>query len=619
MFRSRAILSITLILIFDIFSAFAAAEFSALPEPATKLFFITAANSSSCELAIPLMKEFAQKGYNIQTISVAQNPTVLKQFNITRLPAFILIQDDKIIDRIDGGSAPVVLKPMIQGMFDRVDQAARKNVTKISTPPANVAASNHYAKINENLNSTTNSNLNSTAITNSNATSTPTAPSISPSTPLTFNSNNANNVNHTDSFDSVAASASAAIAINNNIDDAKPNFTNSDVELLKRKFITSSVKLRVDSADGHSWGSGTIIDTRGADALILTCGHIFREAGVADNNGKISVEVHLYGENSSVKVYGRCIYYDLEIDLALVVIVPPCPVHAIPVAPSNFAINAGQNVISVGCDGGADPTIRKHAIMSINKISTPSSNKLPFHYIQVSGAPVGGRSGGGLFSANGYLIGVCNTADPIQNDGHFVPAEIIRRVLDQQNLSVVYKNPSLKNTKSNELAKQNNAANQHNANNANIQTPRPPRPAIAKPLLPIATQLENNISQNKSKNYSDNFNSNQNSQISNSNDEVTNLNQVERATLSEVKRRLQDGDEVILIVRSRRNLEMPSDVIVLNNTSEQFIDTLIQQSPAKLTVQNENAQNNQIILSSHENANQKNLPQPVTFNVPHEK
>jgi hypothetical protein len=103
-------------------------------------------------------------------------------------------------------------------------------------------------------------------------------------------------------------------------------------------------------------------------------------------------------------------------------------------------------------------------------------------------------------------------------------------------------------------------------------------------------------------------------QTSASSPALDNLTPIERATLSEVKRRVQDGDEVILIVRSRRNSEIPSDVIVLNNTSEQFLDNLTKQSPTQPT---ENPHPNQIILSSH--GTQEPQPRPVTFNVLHNK
>ena len=209
--------------------------------------------------------------------------------------------------------------------------------------------------------------------------------------------------------------------------------------------IASSVKLRVDGNNGHEWGTGTIIDTRkstdsptGQEALILTCGHIFRES-----QGKGNVEVHLYGENSIVRVDGVCMYYDLEIDLALVRIAPPGPVRAVPIAPENYRIQPSQQAWSVGCDHGSNPTVRTHQIMSVDRFFKERDNRALFHYVHVSGAPVGGRSGGGLFSAEGYLIGVCNTGDLAANDGHFVPPHMIRHVLDEKGLAFVYQNPSL--------------------------------------------------------------------------------------------------------------------------------------------------------------------------------
>jgi len=351
--------------------------------------------------------------------------------------------------------------------------------------------------------------------------------------------------------------------------------------------ITSSVKLRVGTDNEHSWGTGTFIDTRqgpeGQEALILTCGHIFRES-----QGKGTIVVHLFGENSVIPVFGTCQYYDLEIDLALVSIATPCPVRAVPIAPNSYQIQPTQQTWSVGCDHGGNPTIQTHQVVSVDKISTSREKRVPFHYVQVSGAPVSGRSGGGLFSAEGYLIGVCNSGDPAVNDGHFVPPHMIRRVLYERGFAFVCENPSL--------------------GEPLRQTPPlvPPTTLVAlTPLTPIAPveSLPNVspmavastplpiVAENRS-----------------------GMSREEQATLEEIARRKQDGAEVIVIFRSPKNPEMPSDVIVMNGASNQFLDALVN-SPAQPSLPSYNP----VIFSSHEaeQPTQTADRQPTSFSVRH--
>ena len=59
---------------------------------------------------------------------------------------------------------------------------------------------------------------------------------------------------------------------------------------LLQKLMAASVRLKIDDAQGHSFGSGTIIDARDGEALILTCGHVFR-----DSKGKGPITVDLFG------------------------------------------------------------------------------------------------------------------------------------------------------------------------------------------------------------------------------------------------------------------------------------------------------------------------------------
>ncbi|MDR2757499.1 MAG: trypsin-like peptidase domain-containing protein [Planctomycetaceae bacterium] len=521
------------------------------PQEAT-LLFVTTPGCESCRQAAPLISEITEMGYSVETVDASQHPDLVRnQLKVSQFPTFLMLSHDQIIDRVVGSSNPISLKPRILYMFERAVEPRQKNneiiqasfvtpsptpvniTNKITTNPSEIS------KINEiPLNNLTNNSINN---------------------PI------------------------------NNLTNNPANNPSKNSETIS-PWITSSVKLRVDADNTHSWGTGTIIDTRKGEALILTCGHIFR-----DSQGKGKIEVHLFGQNSSVRVFGRCLCYDLEIDLALVVIVPPCPVQAVPIAPPQYQILAKQRVLSVGCDGGANPTVREHYVLSTNRVGTPRENVLPFHYIQVFGAPVSGRSGGGLFTENGYLIGVCNTADPVQNDGHFVPPQIIRHVLQSMQLSEIYENPSLTDSSLTDSLPVPVTA-------ATINPATQLEPLKLEPLKTAAQPIPITIEPEP--------------------EQARDMKQ-QLATLDEIKRRKQDGDEVILIVRSRRNPEIPSDVIFLNGTSDQFLDALTKHEPVSDT-----SSYNPVIFSSHETPNPNLRPlntspvsitdrQPVSFPVLH--
>ncbi len=185
-------------------------------------------------------------------------------------------------------------------------------------------------------------------------------------------------------------------------------------------------RLTVEDASGFSFGSGTMVDTRDGNVLIVTCGHIFR-----DSQGKGKITVDVFGSSPQPKLVGYLVGFDLKRDIGLVSIQPTAPVTTIPVATPDYQVSVGDRVVSVGCDNGANPSVRESKVNSRDKFLGPAN-------LQVAGLPVQGRSGGGLFSSNGLLIGVCNAADPADNEGLFAAANTIHAQLDQAGLASVY-------------------------------------------------------------------------------------------------------------------------------------------------------------------------------------
>jgi thiol-disulfide isomerase/thioredoxin len=185
----------------------------------------------------------------------------------------------------------------------------------------------------------------------------------------------------------------------------------------QQRALHASVRLRVEDPTGNSFGTGTIIDCRNEEALVITCGHLFR-----DSSGQGRIQIDLFAPGARNPVPGKLLAYDLENDVALVTIWPGMAVTPVQVAAENHPIRPGDPVFSIGCDRGADASIRVSRVNSLNKYLGPAN-------IQVAGQPVIGRSGGGLFTADGQLIGICNLADPKDDEGIYAALSVVHEHL----------------------------------------------------------------------------------------------------------------------------------------------------------------------------------------------
>ena len=196
-----------------------------------------------------------------------------------------------------------------------------------------------------------------------------------------------------------------------------------------QRAMQATVRLKVEDETGFSFGTGTIVDTHGDEALVLTCGHLFR---ASRGRGTITVDLTVPG---SEPVRGELIAWDADRrDIAVVSIRPGVRVQPVLVAGERAKLVRGIEVFSVGCNGGQAATIQQSQIVTVDRYDGPSN-------IEVKGQPVDGRSGGGLFNSAGQLIGICRAADPTDNEGIYVGLPVIHSQLDQIGQSHVYKRP----------------------------------------------------------------------------------------------------------------------------------------------------------------------------------
>ncbi|HBE69642.1 MAG TPA: thioredoxin, partial [Planctomycetaceae bacterium] len=75
-------------------------------------------------------------------------------------------------------------------------------------------------------------------------------------------------------------------------------------------------------------------------------------------------------------------------------------------------------------------TICQTKITNINRYHGPAN-------VEIGGAPAVGRSGGGLFDMGGRLIGVCNAADDIDDEGIYAGVEVVFAQLERLHLDAM--------------------------------------------------------------------------------------------------------------------------------------------------------------------------------------
>lgn len=323
-----------------------------------------------CRAMRPIIDQLKKAGYPVRSINVNEDPATAQKFGVTNIPCFIMISDGRVSYRTVGITAANELASICQkGINDAYAAQRKRAVAQSSAPKLNPGTSSAVQIIPVSKNKTENER----------------SPLIE---------------------------------------------SNSSNLLVPERLLASTVRIRVKtSVCDH--GTGTIIDSRNKRALILTCGHLFREYA-KEHGGRI--EVDLFGESPLQNVEAKYICHDEASDLGLICIEIDHPVAVIPVAPLNYQALRGSAVASAGCDNGRLPTVQPSQIVAINKCLGPAN-------MYASGASVQGRSGGGLFSKDGYLIGVTLANVPGENQALYSSYPAIHELLNKQRLTAVISSP----------------------------------------------------------------------------------------------------------------------------------------------------------------------------------
>jgi len=435
-----------------------------------------------CRAMTPTVEALAQQGHPVRKVNIDQDPQLAAKYGVQSIPCFVMVVDGREVDRVVGGTS-----------FSRLQRMCKlADARRVPTGGSALAAAGSERR----------------------------GPRADP---VSFPA-----VKTGGDFAATGGDSPSSGRWQNS-SAASPTQKNTCPVNTTDRLVAATVRLRIEDPRGHSCGTGTIIDARQGKALILTCGHIFR-----DSRGKGRIQVELFevdgpnGVRPRAKVSGQLVSYNLQRDIGLIAVNVSGPISVARVASSQHQPRPGDPVVTVGCNHGALPTAQRSRVKTIDRYQGPPN-------LQVAGQSVEGRSGGGIFSADGRVIGVCNAAEPVDNETFCAALGAIRGELDRAGLAYVYQQSDRTPAVAPEAI-----------------TPAAALVAVEPPSMPErmpqAEPLATDVGQP--------------------------LNPTEQAAIDEILKRLREGAEVICVVRPRGNPDARSEVIMLDRVSGNFLQQL---------------------------------------------
>jgi thiol-disulfide isomerase/thioredoxin len=278
-----------------------------------------------CRMMAPVVEQLAAKGYPVRQINVAAEPGVAARFGISAIPCFVMLVDGREVDRSLGLQSIDRLQQMLaRGAPQRTPTHPERPIQFVSSEGRQPLAI--------------------------------TIPSVASNQGLSDTGSTVPAKSPEDARRENAAVPGWRLTSPDWAAASDPKGAGSN------ELVAATVRVRVEDPNGHSIGSGTIIDARQGEALVLTCGHLFR-----DSKGQGRIEVDLFAPTSAAKLPATLIHWDTKLDLGLLSIRTPGPVTVARVAPPGYAIVKGARAYSCGCNNGDPPTVRQSVITDLNR------------------------------------------------------------------------------------------------------------------------------------------------------------------------------------------------------------------------------------------------------------
>jgi thiol-disulfide isomerase/thioredoxin len=378
-----------------------------------------------CRQLDPLLLDYASRGWDIRKVEAPRQLDLARQYRIENLPTLVLISGGREVDRIVGLVSQRQLDERMQRLQAR--QRLQPPASSSVRQSTNQGSAQQSVPVARNAGPVIRGQSPAMATTQASLAASASRRGAADGYPL---------LSEQDTTSEFAAGESPNAYPNHSAaQQAQPvQSLQSSIE----RATDATVRIKVEESNTIAYGTGTIVATHGQEALVLTCGHLFRDMLPGSH-----LKVELFaGTPRQTTVVAQLIDFKAEKeDIGLLSFRLPMAIEPVSILPRSEKVSVGQQVFSVGCDHGNDPTRRDTRITHVNRYLGPSN-------IEIEGAPAVGRSGGGLFDAQGRLIGVCNAACNQDNEGIYAASEVIYEQLARLNLNHLFDSKMAANSSS---------------------------------------------------------------------------------------------------------------------------------------------------------------------------
>jgi thiol-disulfide isomerase/thioredoxin/S1-C subfamily serine protease len=420
------------------------ASVAAAPQDVLYDFYST--SCGPCQMMMPVVERLHAEGYPVVKINIGERPDLATRFGIQYVPTFVLVIGGKEQQRISGWQEESTLRGLLAQIPQRAprpsDHPARAGRSvpvrladdETTKPKWNFAlplppfSSNNASKNtgmvqidspNSGPSSSASAGVSNAGIGNSGTSLSGTvlADNTMPDTGSADRADTARGRRNEPATDADTPPSAWPDSV---VRGAAPRYVgepDAAPDPASAPMLASSARIRVTDEGGVYFGSGVVIDGTAGKSIVLTCGHILR-----DVKPESQIVVDLF-EGKNLHTYRAAIVkFDLDADVGLVMLQTTSNVTASPVAGAEDKVGRGQTVLSIGCSRGELPSIERLRVTMLNRYEGPDT-------IECNGVPVKGRSGGGLFTTNGHVVGVCTNADPTEGKGVYAGLKPIHQLL----------------------------------------------------------------------------------------------------------------------------------------------------------------------------------------------